>query len=92
MVRALLAEGRDCSAPRIAAANHTRPFLSNMPLWLLALLSQICLLAPVRRGLHRLFVAALPDPSASGCRRAPGSVKFVAVWVFGSRIGMMSVL
>ena len=27
--------------PRTVAANHTRPVRSNMPLWLLALLSQI---------------------------------------------------
>ena len=27
--------------PRTAAANQTRPCLSNMPLWLLVLLSQI---------------------------------------------------
>src|SRR6266478_3186354 len=29
------------SNPRTAAANHTRPFLSNMPLWLLARWLQI---------------------------------------------------
>src|SRR5436190_12893766 len=29
------------SIPRTAAANHTRPFLSNMPLWLLARWLQI---------------------------------------------------
>ena len=28
--------------PRTAAANHTRPLRSNMPLWLLALLVQTC--------------------------------------------------
>ena len=28
--------------PRTAAANHTRPLRSNMPLWLFALLVQTC--------------------------------------------------
>ena len=40
MIGALLAEVR-VLGPRTVAASHTRPFLSNIELWLLALVSQI---------------------------------------------------
>ena len=44
---------RGFSGPRTAAASHTRPVRSNIELWLLTLVSQIALLAPVRRRLQR---------------------------------------
>src|SRR5687767_10836314 len=52
--------------PRTAAANHTRPCRSNMPLWLLAFVSQIFSSPQYGEGASTLSLAACPGPSASG--------------------------
>src|SRR5688572_10616893 len=78
--------------PRIVAANHTLPFLSNMPLWLFAFVSQIFSLPQYGEGAASLSLAAWPGPSASGVFGSrTGILKVATLCVLGSRIGMMSV-
>ena len=80
--------------PRTAAANHTRPFLSNMPLWLLARWLQIFSSPQYAEGSIGLVVAEAwsGGPSDSGASRsATGILKTDVLWVLGSRIGMSSV-
>src|SRR5262245_61355811 len=81
------------SMPRTAAANHTRPFLSNMPLWLLARLLQIFSSPQYAEGSIGLTVAdaCSGGPSDSGALgSATGILKNEILWVLGSRIGMSS--
>src|SRR5439155_13646760 len=78
--------------PRTAAANHTRPFLSNMPLWLLAFVSQIFSSPQYADGAAGFSIAACPGPGASGVSVArTGIVNVVTVCVLGSRMGITSV-
>ena len=76
--------------PRTAAANHTRPFAIEHAVMVVRLARPDLFVAPVRRRLHRLVLAhrrpAYPAWIAHGRR------KFVAVFVFGSRTGMTSML
>src|SRR5262245_11352041 len=81
------------SIPRTAAANHTRPLLSNMPLWLLARWLQIFSSPQYAEGWVGFATAEAwnggpNDSCAFGS--ATGILKNVALCVFGSRIGMSS--
>src|SRR4030095_6339965 len=79
--------------PRTVAANHTRPFRSNIPLWLLAFVFQIFSSPQYGDGCMSLSLAAWPGPSASGVFASrTGATKFEVACFIGSRIGMMSVL
>ncbi len=81
------------SIPRTAAANHTRPLPSNMPLWLLARWLQICSSPQYAEAPIGLSVAlgCSGGPNISGMLgSATGILKKVTVLVFGSRIGMSS--
>src|SRR5207247_7432948 len=73
--------------PRTAAANHTRPLRSNMPLWLFALLVQTCSLPQYGDG---CIGPSSIDVGVSASRT--GVLKSVTLFVFGSRIGMTSTL
>src|SRR4029077_17139585 len=74
--------------PRPAAANQTRPFRSNMPLWLLALVSQIFSSPQYGDGAIGAAIAAGPGPNRSGVSASrTGAWKLVTTLVFGSRIG-----
>ena len=55
------------SRPRTAAVSHTRPFLSNMELWLLTLVSQIFLSPQYGDGCIGFSAAACPGPRGSAC-------------------------
>ena len=78
--------------PRTTAANHTRPFRSNIPLWLLALVSQSFSSPQYADGAIGLSSAACPGPSASGVSASrTGARNVVTVCVLGSRIGYSSV-
>src|SRR3989441_13296729 len=82
------------SMPRTAAANHTRPFLSNMPLWLLARWLQI--FAPPQYAEGSIGFAAAEawkgGPNDSGALgSATGILKNVTLFGLGSRIAMLSV-
>src|SRR5215831_7145014 len=81
------------SMPRTAAANHTRPFLSNMPLWLLAFWLQI-FSSPQYADACIGFADAEAwngGPNDSGVfGSAIVIVKNVTLFVLGSRIGMLS--
>src|SRR5262245_35831134 len=81
------------SIPRTAAANHTRPFLSNMPLWLLARWLQIFSSPQYAEGCNGFGVAEAwkGGPNDSGAfGSATGILKNVTLCVFGSRIDMSS--
>src|SRR5688572_33448221 len=81
------------SMPRTAAANHTRPFLSNMPLWLLARWLQIFSSPQYGEGSVGLAAAEAwkGGPNDSGVLgSATGILKNVTLCVLGSRIGMSS--
>src|SRR5262249_15786944 len=80
------------SMPRTVAAIHTRPFLSNMALSLLGGVSQIFSSPQWGEGCRGLRVAGCPGPRDSGMfGSATGILKNVTLFVFGSRIGMLSV-
>src|SRR5437764_14052128 len=80
------------SMPRTVAAIHTRPFLSNMALWLLARVSQVFSSPQYAEACSGLMLAAWPGPSDSGMfGSSTGILKNVTLLVFGSRIGMLSV-
>src|ERR671922_2002683 len=75
------------SIPRTAAANHTRPFLSNMPLWLLARWLQIFSSPQYGEGSIGFATAEAwkGGPNDSGASRsATGILKKVVLCVFGS--------
>src|SRR5262249_11085418 len=81
------------SIPRTAAANHTRPFLSNMPLWLLAFWVQIFSSPQYAEACIGFEEAEAWNggPYDSGVSGSlTGILKNVTVCVFGSRIGMLS--
>src|SRR4029453_8749868 len=81
------------SIPRTAAANHTPPLLSNMPLWLLARWFQIFSPPQYAEGWVGLATAEAWNggPNDSGAfGSATGILKNVALCVLGSRIGMSS--
>src|SRR5688572_15639413 len=81
------------AGPRTAAASHRRPRLSSIELWLLARVSQIASSPQYAEACIGLSAAAWPGPSESGMAGScTGSLKNVTWWVFGSRIGMLSVL
>src|SRR4029078_738563 len=80
------------SMPRTVAASQMRPCLSNMELWLLARVSHNT--APPQYGESALgFTAAAglapSDTGISGSRT--GILKHETLYVFGSRMGMLSV-
>src|SRR5262249_39795608 len=78
--------------PRTAAANHTRPLRSNMPLWLFAFVSQIVSSPQYGDGATGWATAAWPGPNASGVSASrTGIVNVVTACVRGSRIGITSV-
>src|SRR5262249_62258309 len=78
--------------PRTAAAIHTRPLSSNMALWLLARVSQSFSSPQYAEACSGLMLAAWPGPSDSGMfGSSTGILKNVTLFVFGSRIGMLSV-
>src|SRR3989442_12966286 len=71
------------SMPRTVAAIHTRPFLSNMALWLLARVSQSFSSPQYGDGCSGLMLAACPGPSASGIfGSSTGILKNVTLLVF----------
>ncbi len=80
-------------SPRTLAANHTRPLLSNMPLWLLALCDQIFSVPQYGEGANGLSSAEAwnggPNDSGTPSFRTD-ILKNVTLCVFGSRIGMSS--
>src|SRR6202795_1747110 len=81
------------SMPRTAAANHTRPLPSNMPLWLLARWLQICSSPQYAEAPIGLSVAlgCSGGPNISGILgSATGILKNLPEFFFGSRIGMSS--
>src|SRR5712692_2108543 len=81
------------SMPRTAAANHTRPFRSNMPLWLLARWLQIFSSPQYAEGSIGFAAAEAwkGGPNDSGAfGSATGILKNVTLCVFGSRIGISS--
>src|SRR5260370_18515185 len=81
------------SNPRTAAANHTRPFLSNMPLWLLARWLQIFSLPQYAEAAVGLLTAVAwkGGPNDSGAvGSAIGILKNATVCVFGARNRMSS--
>src|SRR5262245_59612373 len=74
------------SGLRTVAANHTRPSRPNMPLWLLALESQIFWSPQYGEGCVRCFAGASGvSTSRTGIRN------MLTLCDFGSRIGMLSV-
>src|SRR5262249_18352460 len=81
------------SIPRTAAANHTRPPLSNMPLWLWPRWLKI-FSSPqeaegcVGFGMAEAWKGGPNDSGAFGS--ATGILKNVTLCVFGSRIGISS--
>src|SRR3712207_6117497 len=81
------------SLPRTEAANHTRPCLSNMPLWLLERWLQIFSSPQYGDGMVGVGAAEAWNggPNDSGPFGSSTLMrKVVAVCVFGSRIGMSS--
>src|SRR5439155_21448903 len=77
-----------------AAANHTRPFLSNMAVWLLARRLQIYASPQYAEGSIGFAAAEAwkGGPNDSGALgSATGILKNVTLCVLGSRIAMLSV-
>src|SRR3954471_5432252 len=78
--------------PRTLAASHTRPCLSSIELWLLARVSHSFSSPQYGEGCIGFRLAAWPRPSDSGISgAATGILKNFTLFVFGSRIGMLSV-
>src|SRR5690348_13841385 len=87
-----LRQNAGLSRPRTLAVSQTRPCLSNIALWLLARVSHIFCSPQYAEGCIGSTVAAWPGPSDSGISgSATGILKNVTLFVFGSRIGMLSV-
>src|SRR5262245_51028208 len=70
------------------AASHTRPLRSIIELWLFAFESQMSSSPQYADGPRMCTEPALPGPSASGISAVTGSVKLVATFLIGSRIGI----
>src|SRR5882757_1216356 len=80
------------SMPRTVAASQTRPFLSNIELWLLARVSQSFCSPQYADGCRGCTLPACPGPSDSGISvSATGILKNDTLLVLGWRIGMLSV-
>src|SRR5258708_32058029 len=80
------------SMPRTVAVSQSRPFLSNMELWLFARVSQSFSSPQWADGCNGFTLPACPGPNDSGISgSATGSLKNDTLFVFGSRIGMLSV-
>src|SRR5205809_7542946 len=75
------------------AANQTLPFLSNIELWLLTLVSQMCSSPQYAEGCSAVRPAAWPGPRLNGIFGSlTGARKVVAMFFTGSSIGKMSEL
>src|SRR6516225_5377977 len=80
------------SMPRTVADNQSRPFSSNMALWLFARVSQSFFSPQEAYGSSGCTLPAWPAPNASGISgSATGILKNDTWWVFGCRIVILSV-